>query len=179
MTKERKCFVYLMLAGILWGHLVCLVLGVEAWPFSRYPMYAKASDTAEGFKKWQIVGIPLDSRIEPFDLPTESLPQIASLNSGINRLMRDRTEGEPVADDRLEAGLRGLAAMYYHHQRKEGLEEIPLREVRLYRRTWLPEREAGERKWVEQEWKLEARAILDGTESRKFPDPRGKKKPEV
>lgn len=161
MTTGRKRFIYTILLGILAGHFFCLVLGVEVWPFSGYPMYAKASNSEKGFKQWEVVGIPVEGgETEAFILPVSSLPRIASLNSGINRLLRARSEEKPEAEEHIQNSLRIFATMYYHYQKVAEEDSIPLQEVRLYRRTWARSPSPGALSWDEQEPKLEAQATL-------------------
>lgn len=68
VSVRRRAFLAVVLAGIVGGHLVCLLSPKEElWPFSRYAMYSQARDSRQA-EQYVLVGVEAEDPSREIDL---------------------------------------------------------------------------------------------------------------
>ena len=133
MTRARRIAIQGLIAGVLGGHLVCLVMGRQIWPFSHYPMFAEShagssviratvltGETDDGTEFWFDEQGYLGRSLSPFFFSPAFGPEA-------------RSRGGPG-----EIRRRLQQVAYYHERlRQRGATAGPrLRALRLYDAEW-------------------------------------------
>ena len=133
MTAFRKYVVLGVFAVVVGGHLGCVILRKEAWPYSNYPMYSWVMK-----KNWSVLeldGIPTDPDKGRFVLSPRAVPRAARRMQGIERLEKNLTL-RPTGEAELKAALATLVDLYETSRRESGNGAIPIRALELHKRFY-------------------------------------------
>jgi hypothetical protein len=138
--KSWRVWLVLCLAGaITAGHLYDVISQTEQWPFSYYPMYARAEKRQSLTVLSLYAVIKRDGHrrvVRVTDAP--DLPQLPALNEGRLRVILMAAWNRPPGNN--EAAARDVLGDYirlYEAHRLAGLLDGPqILEARLYKLTW-------------------------------------------
>lgn len=130
VSARRRWIVYGLVAVVLGGNLASLIFNRQLWPFSPYPMFARARE--RGFETLALVGERLDGGEIWFEsqgyLTSELSPMV--INNGFG-------------STRARPGMKGLdehlrdTFEFYERRRQQALSDAPpLRRLCLYRFNW-------------------------------------------
>ncbi len=130
MSRARQRFVHALLAVVLTGSAYAVVTGQEAWPFSPYPMYAKA-ERQRTLIRYETFGIQedrseirLDGRhLRPFI--------ISRFSTAIKELQAD-----PARRGRVSEAVEDCLRRYDRLRLSGKIQGPPLIGMRLYRTKW-------------------------------------------
>lgn len=130
MSSGRRRVVYGLVAIVLGGNLVSFIFNEQLWPFSPYPMFARARELT--FETLALVGEPVDGGEIWFEsqgyLSHQVSPMVINNRLGANRA-RPGMNG-------LDEHLRDTYE-FYERRRRQGLSSAPpLRRLHLYRFNW-------------------------------------------
>jgi hypothetical protein len=140
MSHSRRLVVLAMMAVLLGGHLICIVLRKEAWPFSNYPMYSWLMP--DRFEVLEIVALPLEPHSDEFPLANRNLPSVARRLQGFDRLVAGLHDSGDSRQN-LASALGKLHRLYETH-RLESRSDLPsTRGLALYKRTFERRRSEG------------------------------------
>jgi hypothetical protein len=135
LSLSRRVFLGVVLAGIVCGHLYCLLSNAEErWPFSRYAMYSQVRDPVQA-AHYVLVGVRADDssgEVEVFRNWEYMRPLYrGSVHWTVQQLLKVPESGsllEAVAVDCLRR---------YEDRRRKGLHDGPeLAAMRIYHYRW-------------------------------------------
>jgi hypothetical protein len=139
MKTWRIWLVLGVAAVITFGHLYDIITKTEQWPFSYYPMYARAEKKRVQHVISLFAVIKRDGKrqvVRVTDAP--DIPQIAALNEGRLRVILMSAWNRPPGNN--EAAAKQVLADYirlYESRRHTGEIDGPkILEARLYKLTW-------------------------------------------
>lgn len=131
MQAWRRWCVFGLVAVVVGGHLYALAVDRELWPFSQYPMYARATDAWTVLVP-RLVGVRHDGRetdlvdtqyLEPFDQ--------ARLMQALATLLQ-----QPDGRVRATTALADCLNRYERRRRDRAHDGPALRALRLYHMLW-------------------------------------------
>lgn len=130
VSFRRRWLVYGLVAIVLGGNLASFIFNEQVWPYSPYPMFARARELT--FETLALVGEPVDGGEIWFEsqgyLSHQVSPMVINNRLGANRA-RPGMNG-------LEEHLRETYE-FYERRRRQGLSSAPpLRRLHLYRFNW-------------------------------------------
>lgn len=129
MSKTRRLMVYAIMFVLVAGHAASVATDRDPWPFSNYPMYARAYPPH--WEDLELVGVPRDDPQREIVLDRWDLPRPISMQVGLSAL-KYRIDAGLREEAELEEMLEGIAGMY-ERRRAAGLIDIePLEAVRMY-----------------------------------------------
>jgi hypothetical protein len=129
VTRGRRVVADLVLGAILVGSGASIVTGRELWPFSPYPMFSTVRRGPFLEQLW-FEGVLPDGTGVPIPGPRAFRPlRLAQLTTALERLPKER----------MEEALRDVLRRYGVERRAGRHDGPPLKGLRLYRMTFLPD----------------------------------------